>query len=245
MKERDVRKQAFAMPLTSPAFPIGPYRFHNREFLIITYRTDAKKLRQLVPEPLQIGEPLVKFEFIRMPDSTGFGDYTESGQVIPVSFQGRKGGYSHCMFLNDHPPIAGGRELWGFPKKLAQPTLKAETDTLVGRLHCGPLPIAIGTMGFKHNQADLVAVKASLAAPNFLLKIIPHVDGTPRICELVEYYLTDIDLKGAWTGPAQLTLFSHALAPLAELPVPEIVSGVHILADLTLDLGQVVHDYLV
>ena len=36
-------------------------------------------------------------------------------------FRGRKGSYSHCMFLNDHPPIAGGRELWGFPKKLASP----------------------------------------------------------------------------------------------------------------------------
>src|SRR5262249_43509937 len=115
MKEQDVRERAFAMPLTSPAFPIGPYRFYHREFLIITYRTDARKRRELVPEPLQIDEPLVKFEFIRMPDSTGFGDYTESGQVIPVSFKGRKGGYSHCMFLNDHPPIAGGRELWGFP----------------------------------------------------------------------------------------------------------------------------------
>src|SRR3989442_1183018 len=86
--------------------------------------------------------------------------------------------------------------------------------------------------------------EAPRAAPNFLLKIIPHVDGTPRICELVEYHLIDIDLKGAWTGPAQLTLFSHALAPLAELPVLEVVSGLHILADLTLDLGKVVHDYL-
>jgi acetoacetate decarboxylase len=37
---------------------------------------------------------------------------------------------------------------------------------------------------------------------------------------------------------------SHALAPLAELPVLEIVSGVHILADLTLGLGRVVHGYL-
>ena len=96
----------------------------------------------------------------------------------------------------------------------------------------------------KHKEADLAAVKASLTAPNFLLKIIPHVDGTARICELVEYYLTDVDLKGAWTGPTELTLFSHALAPLAELPVLEIVSGTHIIADLTLDLGKVVHDYL-
>jgi acetoacetate decarboxylase len=244
MKESEVRERAFAMPLTSPAYPIGPYRFINREYLIITYRTDPQKLRELVPEPLKVEESVVKFEFIRMPDSTGFGDYSESGQVIPVSFRGRKGSYTHCMFLNDHPPIAGGRELWGFPKKLAEPTLKAEIDTLVGTLHYGPLQIAIGTMGFKHKQADLGAVKASLLTPSFLLKIIPHVDGTPRICELVEYHLEDIDLKGAWTGPGHLTLFSHALAPLAELPVLEIVSATHILADLTLPLGKVVYDYL-
>jgi acetoacetate decarboxylase len=36
MKIEDVRRQAFAMPLTSPAFPIGPCRFYHREFLIIT-----------------------------------------------------------------------------------------------------------------------------------------------------------------------------------------------------------------
>jgi acetoacetate decarboxylase len=244
MKENEVRGKAFAMPLTSPAYPIGPYRFYNREYLIITYRTDLEKLREVVPEPLQVDAPLVKYEFIRMPDSTGFGDYTESGQVIPVSFNGRKGGYTHCMFLNDHPPIAGGRELWGFPKKLAEPKLKAVIDTLIGELYFGPLRIAIGTMGYKHKAADLAAVKASLESPNFLLKIIPHVDGTPRICEIVEYHLIDINLKGAWTGPAELALFSHALAPLAELPVLEVVSGVHILADLTLDLGKVVHDYL-
>jgi acetoacetate decarboxylase len=99
-------------------------------------------------------------------------------------------------------------------------------------------------MGYKHTQADLAAIKTSLLVPSFLLKIIPHVDGTSRICELVEYHLEDIDLKGAWTGPAALTLISHALAPLAELPVLEVVSGVHIIADITLGLGKVVHDYL-
>jgi acetoacetate decarboxylase len=244
MKENEVLSRAFAMPLTNPAYPVGPYRFYNREYLIITYRTDPKKLKEVVPEPLLVDEPLVKYEFIRMPDSTGFGEYTESGQVIPVTFKGRKGGYTHCMFLNDHPPIAGGRELWGFPKKLAEPKLKAEIDTLVGELYFGPLRIALGTMGYKHKEADLSAVKASMAAPNFLLKIIPHVDGKPRICEIVEYHLTNIDLKGAWTGPAQLILFSHALAPLAELPVLEVVSGLHTLADLTLDLGKVIFDYL-
>ena len=85
MNETDVRRRAFAMPLTSPAYPKGPYRFIDREYLIITYETDTEALRAVVPEPLQIEAPLVKYEFIRMPNSTGFGDYTESGQVIPVS----------------------------------------------------------------------------------------------------------------------------------------------------------------
>jgi acetoacetate decarboxylase len=244
MREREVRDRAFAMPLTQPAYPPGPYRFVNREYFIITYRTDPEKLRALVPEPLEIEAPLVKYEFIRMPDSTGFGDYTESGQVVPVAFRGRKGNYTLCMFLNDHPPIAGGRELWGFPKKLGSPTLRAETDTLIGTLDYGSVRVATGTMGYKHRALDTASVQAALSSPNYLLKIIPHVDGSPRICELVEYHLQGIEVKGAWTGPAALSLMPHALAPVAELPVLEVVAAVHTVADLTLGLGKVVHDFL-
>ncbi len=244
MKIDDVRSQAFAMPLTSPAFPKGPYRFFNREYLIITYRTDPEALAAVVPEPLTFKEPLVKYEFIRMPDSTGFGDYTESGQVIPVYYEGKEGNYTHAMFLNDGPPIYGGRELWGFPKKYAQPSLGPDKDTLVGTLDYGTVRVATGTMGYKHAAVDLGAVAKSLALPNYLLKIIPHVDGSPRILELVDYRMEDVVLKGAWSGPAALDLRPHALAPVADLPVLEIVSATHIVADLTLGLGKVVFDYL-
>jgi acetoacetate decarboxylase len=148
------------------------------------------------------------------------------------------------MFLDDEAPIAGGRELWGFPKKLAAPSLTVEKDTLLGTLDYGPVRVATATMGYKHRSLDAAAVKAALGAPNYLLKIIPHVDGSARICELVRYYLEDITVKGAWTGPAALELAEHALAPVARLPVLEVISGTHILTDMTLGLGSVVHDYL-
>jgi acetoacetate decarboxylase len=244
MKIDEVRRRAFAMPLTSPAFPKGPYRFYDREYFTITYRTDRDALERVVPEPLTFDEPLVKYEFIRMPNSTGFGDYTESGQVIPVKFNGVAGNYTHAMFLDDGPPIFGGRELWGFPKKYAHPTLMTNTDTLVGTLDYGPVRVATGAMGFKHVALDNAAIARSLADPNYLLKIIPHVDGSPRILELVDYRLEEVTVKGAWAGPGALELHPHALAPVADLPVREIVSAVHIIADLTLGLGKVVHDYL-
>src|SRR5262249_41990227 len=81
---------------------------------------------------------------------------------------------------------------------------------------------------YKHKAADVAAICA----------------GSPRICELVEYYLEDVTLKGAWTGPAAISLTPYALAPVAELPVLEVVSAVHLVCDLTLGLGKVAYDYL-
>ena len=101
------------------------------------------------------------------------------------------------MFLNDEGPIAGGRELWGFPKKLAHPTLRTEVDTLIGTLDYGPHSDCDRHDGLQAPPGRLGASRASLEEPNFLLKIIPHVDGTPHICELVEYHLEDVTIKGA------------------------------------------------
>ncbi len=244
MKIEDVKRTAFAMPLTSPSFPRGPYRFIDREYLVITYRTDPAALERVVPEPLKVAAPQVRYQFIRMPDSSGFGEYRGSGQAIPVTFEGQPGIYIHSLFLDAATPLAGGREIWGFPEKLANISFKVETDTLLGTLDYGRIRIATGTMGYKYEARDADAAKREFLQPNFLLKIVPHVDCTPRIVELVRYRFEDVTLKGAWTGPAGLQLAQHALAPLSELPVREIVSAVHFVADLTLGLGEVVHDYL-
>jgi acetoacetate decarboxylase len=184
-----------------------------------------------------------------MPDSTGFGDYTETGQVIPVRFKDKdgvvqEGGYVHAMYLDDNSPIAGGREIWGFPKKLATPKVCHENETLVCTLHYGTVLCVNATMGYKHCEIEHAPLLKSLAKPNFMIKIIPHVDCTPRICELVRYYCEDVTLKGAWSGPAALQLFDHALCDVSRIPVHEVLSATHFVTDLTLGLGEVVFDYL-
>src|SRR3954467_4523803 len=91
MREAEVRDRAFAMPLTNPAFPPGPYRFIDREYLIVTYRTDPAKLRAVVPEPLQIDarDPLVRNVML---EETVDGEFTTledvaEAAVIPASFR--------------------------------------------------------------------------------------------------------------------------------------------------------------
>ncbi len=56
--------------------------------------------------------------------------------------------------------------------------------------------------------------------------------------------ITEPTVRGAWAGPARLQLFEHALAPLADLPVLDIVKATHVLTDLTLPRAEIAHDYL-
>ena len=55
---------------------------------------------------------------------------------------------------------------------------------------------------------------------------------------------TEITVKGAREGPAGLELRDHALAPVAQLLILEVISAVRILTDLIVGLGEVVFDYL-
>jgi len=244
MTEQELLKNAYAMPVARPAYAKPPYRFINREFVIITYRTDPAALERLLPAPMRAVDPIVKYEFIKMPDSSGLGSYTESGQVIPVMLDGVAGAYTHAMYLDSMPGITAGRELLGFPKTFAQPELELRSDTLVGTLDYNGVRVATATMSYKYEALDVEEVKRSLEGPGYLLKTIPHVDGSLRVCELVKYHVTVLVVKGAWTGPATLELHPHCFAPVAELPVLEVLSATHILTDLTLGSAEVVHDYL-
>ena len=58
MKQEGVLRQ-LTTPIGAPAYPRGPFHFNNREYLNILYRTDMDALRAVVPEPLEIDEPLV------------------------------------------------------------------------------------------------------------------------------------------------------------------------------------------
>ncbi|QSH40836.1 acetoacetate decarboxylase [Lentisphaerota bacterium ZTH] len=240
------RENPFGMPVLqgNPAYTGAPNRFIGREYFIISYRTDEDAIKRILPKGLEAPEPIVKYEFMKMPDSYGFGDFCESGQVIPVTYEGKPGSYVHSMFLNCHPPIAGGREIWGFPKKTAAPKLEIDCDTLLGTLDYGKVRVATGTMGYKFKELDKLKLQEALGGQNFLVKSIPSVDGTPAICQLVRYYMTEIDVKWAFTGPCALELHSHAMAPVNELPIREVLSASHFLADLTLPYAEVAIDYL-
>lgn len=253
MKETDILTLS-SMPIASPSYPMGPYRFIDREYMIITYESDPEAIRDALPVPLEPdGSNTVLYEFIKMPDSAGFGDYTESGVVIPALYKGEHVNFTAQMYLDDEPPISGGREIWGFPKKLGNPKLEVIHDTLTGRLHYADVLVAVGTMSYKHEDimcdvsnhyiCDSRAIAEKMSGTQVNLKLIPDIDGSIAIAQLVAYNLIDIQVKGAWSGHARLQLHAHVNAPVADLPVRKALHGLHFIADLTLPYGRILYDY--
>lgn len=237
---------ASSMPLASPSYPKGPYRFINREYLLIHYESDPDAIRAMLPEPLEPDGNHVFCEWMKMPDSSGFGDYQEAGIGICALWDGTPCNYVAQMYLDDEPPTTGGREIWGFPKKIGNPTLRVAHDTLTGVLEYDGERVALGTMGYKYDNlaADRDTTVAAIGKLGVNLKFIPDVDGTPKIAQLVGYRMRDIELKGAWAGPARLHLVPHVNCRVADLPVRRILHGRHLIADMTLPYGEVLYDYL-
>ena len=245
MKKSDVLKLP-SMPLQSPTFPRGPYRFFRRQYLVISYRSDAAAIREALPEPLVPAGDTVAVQWLDLPDGEGFGAYSAAAQIIPCTFKGEPCNFVSQMYVDNTPPLAGGREIWGYPMKYGKAVLKVTGDTLTGTLDYATQRAATGTMVYKHDafRADLSKERELLARTQVTLKMIPDIDGTPAIAQLVGINFADVKLHGAWTGEARLELIPAVNCPLADLPVRRVSGGLHMVTDMTLPYGRVLHDYL-
>lgn len=242
MKIQDVRRLA-SMPLQSPTYPRGPYRFEDRQYMILSYRTDPDAIRAALPEPLEPEGDTVSVQWLDLPHGEGFGAYAATAQVIPCTLAGRPCNFVAQMYVDNAPPLAGGREIWGYPMKFGKPVLTVMSDTLTGTLDYAHTPVARGTMSYKHRAAEVDA-RAITGRTQVTLKVIPGVDGRPAVAQLVGVDFVDVVLKGAWAGGGRLDLVPNVNAPLADLPVRAMAGGLHLVTDLTLPYGTVLHDYL-
>jgi len=104
----------------------------------------------------------------------------------------------------------------------------------------------MGTMRYKIRSLEqqLEFVRENLGKLSVNLKLLPDVDGRPKVAQLVGYNLQDIRVHGAWEGEACLAFQPNVNCRLADLPIKRIIGGRHLIADLVLPYGRVLHDYL-
>jgi acetoacetate decarboxylase len=107
--------------------------FTDAEMLYLFWETAPEAIAALLPPPLKPASSPVVAAFIAYYPSTNFSvPYHESALLIRASYKGEEGYYCLSMPVTDDMAMAGGREGWGYPKKMANISLSREGDTVTG-----------------------------------------------------------------------------------------------------------------
>lgn len=209
-------------------------QFSGAELLQVLFRTDPDFAARVVPKPLRPADPPRGLVFVARYAETNFGrPYDEGALFVEVRWGKERGLYCLAMPVTDDMAMVGGREVYGFPKKLAdRVTLERRGASVTGSV------VRRGT--------ELLRIEATLTGPvappdldalgrevlddagrrarevvcfNYKFFPAPGFSGFETIPRLVRAVILERPRPGLQRATAQVTLRSTAADPFGEVPV--------------------------
>ncbi len=111
----------------------NPTTFYDAQMLTVYWETKPEIIKRILPPPLKPAKrPLVHAFIANYPRTNFCPAYKEAALFILADFNGELGTYCLSMPISDGMAMALGREIYGFPKKMAEIELKREGDTING-----------------------------------------------------------------------------------------------------------------
>ena len=179
-------------------YPQPPWTLKGDAFVTLQL-LDIARVRHLIPAELNIVSVL--------PGKTIGGVYLSkysSGSVLEyseliiiagfLSYKGKFGGWVSHIYVDNPDSVAGGREVWGLPKELAQFSWEASSVTVSqsGNLLCKfnyqrqsfGLPLKLGAAAFSCKESNLLIFPAFVEAKFGLVSSSLEIPTTSPFAEL-------------------------------------------------------------
>jgi acetoacetate decarboxylase len=238
-----------AMPVSAPLYRYQwnqQLRYPGADLLLVMYGVDPQRVADLVPPPLRIpGTPKVICLVARYPESF-VGPYHEAATLIEASYgdgaASVPGWFVASMYVDTDAALAAGREIFGFPKKLAEIELGEDGGQRVGRLRRHDIAL----MEIRVEPAQEVDELPGGDVIGVLnLKLVPSPDL--RGVGSSEITISDIAMPGPGSirmGPASIEFGESAEDPIHPLRPGDRASpmmGAAIESEFLLSPGRVIH----
>ena len=233
----------YSMPVDAPLYAKPPIYYRDVETIGISYETDTDAALALLPEGLVLPEPATaSLLFIRYPWST-LGPYEETILGILCLWNDELKFYIAHIAVNSDIPLTAGREIWGYPKKMATISIGTEGDIIWGKMErpAGHLICSAGMRPEIPVEEPPPAVSGGLS-----LRIIPSpVEGAPpSLAELIEVPPRNNVLLESWTGPGWAVFHSNSgIDSWHKLAIKQILGASYRKYHMELGFGKVVKTY--
>lgn len=254
----DVFNSGCNQPITAPLYPDPPYYYRGAKVLLGVYEADtAKVLPHLPPGVTPLEDPVQCIAWVCNYPFTTFGTYNEAIILVRTEFEGEAYNFCPLIYLDAEAPMAGGREIWGWPKKLASldmnlggtsgPGFREQIMFTMER----PAGKRILTVNMSPERPSSMEEVGGL--PMLTLRFIPHAEEgrLPSVCELIRtepeiVAHTSVDgSEDIWAGRCSVTMDSPSEQdPTHHFAPTNMLAGFYGTFDWTLPRGRVVYDYL-
>jgi acetoacetate decarboxylase len=233
----------YTNPVVSYLYGKPPLVWKDMDIALVVYETDIENVRRVTPEPMEPRTNLVIVWTSQFELGTTQGGFKETAIYVQVTHKGVEGDYEPFLYVNSPLPLTGGREIWGYQKKMAeielihdQEAVRAETTRLGHQIVKG--------LVVPERNATMEEIPWSTGGV-FSLKYIPSAEeGGEPIRQLIltpgEFTAHDGKFFG---GRASIRYERSEIDPTYLLEPKKILGGFFGKGDLFLPLAKIVHDY--
>ena len=227
--------------------------FTDAEMLWLVWETTPEAISTLLPPPLKPAAKPVAVAFLADYPSTNFSvPYKESALLIRASYKGSEGYYCLSMPVTDDMAMAGGREGWGYPKKMANISFSRTGDSAEGYTERHGIKFmqvkAKLTNKVNDDNAALDELLALGINPNgefsdrsFLFKHSPSpvANGIFDYPPLLVEGFTRMRPKTFLWAETEIDITASKFDPWGEVPVERMLGGFYCVGDNSMLHGKV------
>ena len=224
--------------------------FKDAEMITVLWETKPEIIEKILPPPLKPISRPIAFAFIANYSSTNQGlPYFEGALILRCEFNGEMGNYYLAMPVTDDRAMIGGREIFGFPKKIANVYLERTDKDVYAyskRLGVKNIEIRVKLTG-KFNDPETPKIikelgllpgrKKNTVNYNFKYFPAPNKVGFDYNPWLVKQE-TAVGPKSMEMGEAEITLNSTAHDPWGEIEVVKVLGALYLKTDNTMLPGE-------
>ena len=238
-----VNEWGYTNPVISSLYGKPPLVWKDMRVQLVVYETDLENVRRVIPEPLEARTGIVITWVSEFEMGTTQGAFKEAAIYVQVKFKGIEGDYEPFLYVNSHVPLTGGREIWGYQKKMADIGIYHEFEAVRGQVnrlgHQILKALVVPTF-----EANMEQVPWSTGGV-FSLKYIPGAEeGEKPIRQLILTPGEFTAQKGKFFGGRASVIFERSeIDPTYILEPKRIIGGFFGQGDLYLPLGKIVHRY--
>jgi len=187
------------------------------------FGTRADVVKKVLPPPLEPGPASMGLAYVAEFHRTNHGPYNEAALFISAQYKGEVGNYCLSMPVTNDMALIGGREVYGFPKKIAETIhVKREGNKVTGVCIRKGIPIITIKVNLT-GPAKPGAIRP--LGPNYLFKNSwgdPRMDRFDYNPHLVKQH-NKIDWGKVELGEGELTLAKSKYDPISEIPVEKVL----------------------